>query len=86
MPPKTLTDVYSLREKAPRLDVDERGKPCAHYLSCFDLQAVSPSVRSSDAGYLGDPFRYYLSRRLGLSSITEHSEPLNIGTFVHKCF
>ena len=49
----------------------------------MNLQTVVPAIRSSDAGYLGDPFRYFLARRLGFSTAFSSSDALSHGTWFH---
>jgi hypothetical protein len=55
-----------------------------HWLDEQGYPARRPPVRSSDYGLcLRDPFRYYLSRRLGLIPPLEWSPALNRGTWFH---
>lgn len=60
-----------------------RGKDAADWLESQGIIARTPSIRSSDAGYLGDPFAYYLRRRLGLTSMLHYSEALSRGSWAH---
>jgi len=49
------------------------------------MDSVVPSIRSSDYEcVLGDPFRYYLTRRLGLVSTLSSSTALSRGSWFHK--
>jgi len=47
----------------------------------------SPAVRSSDLRIvLSNPFHYYLTRRLGLvPALSDYSEAMHRGTWMHKC-
>jgi hypothetical protein len=55
-----------------------------HWLEEQGVEARKPPIRSSDYGMcLRDPFRYYLSRRLGLIPPLEWSAALNQGTWFH---
>jgi hypothetical protein len=54
------------------------------YLEGHGLVALQPPIRSSDYSLcLSDPFRYYLTRRLGLSPFLSYSTALNRGTWFH---
>jgi hypothetical protein len=55
-----------------------------HWLEEQGIKSRQPPTRSSDYGlYLRDPFRYYLSRRLGLIPPLDWSPALNRGTWFH---
>lgn len=63
-----------------------RGDAAREYLATQGLVAVSPPIRSSDyALALTDPFRYYLTRRLGLIPALSWSKALSRGSWFHKC-
>ncbi len=77
MPPKT-----------PELKAPETmGKDAYDYLKAHQINAVSPPCRSSDYRLaLGDPFVYYMARRLGIVPALSHSPALNRGTWMHLRF
>jgi hypothetical protein len=52
------------------------------------LVPIVPHVRSSDIGYLTNPFLYYLRRRLGIARAfdTTASNALATGTWFHRAF
>lgn len=54
------------------------------YLEAHGLVPVTPPIRSSDYSLaLSDPFRYYLTRRLGLTPFLSYSTALNRGSWFH---
>ena len=54
------------------------------FLEAHGLVAVEPPLRSSDfPAALEDPFRYYLTRRLGLAPFLSYSTALNRGSWFH---
>lgn len=55
------------------------------FLESHGLIPLQPLIRSSDDSLLCDPFRYYLTRRLGLVSCFSYSVALNRGTWFHTC-
>lgn len=62
-----------------------RGPKAEQWLADNGLPSVIPHIRSSDYGLcLEDPFRYYLTRRLGLSPAFKYTEALAMGTWVHR--
>lgn len=49
------------------------------------LLAKVPAIRSSDWGLIrNDPFRYMLTRRLGIQPLLRYAEALNRGTWFHR--
>lgn len=63
-----------------------RGDAAREYLESCGLVAQSPPIRSSDYVLaLTDPFRYYLTRRLGLVPAVSWSKALSRGSWFHKC-
>lgn len=63
------------------------GKEAADYLKAHQILPISPPVRSSDYRLcLGDPFTYYMARRLGVVPALSHSKALNRGTWTHLRF
>ena len=66
---------------------DGRGKECIPFLEYHGLVARVPPIRSSDFELaLNDPFRYYLTRRLGIVPAHSWSPALARGSWMHKCF
>jgi len=69
--------------KAPK----SRGKAAKEYLEHIGLVAREQPIRSSDYRLVSDdPYHYYLTRRLGLSSPFAYVEALNRGTWLHRAF
>lgn len=65
------------------LPTDNRGEAAA-FLEAHGLVPIEPPIRSSDYSLaLHDPFRYYLTRRLGLTPFLSYSTALNRGTWFH---
>lgn len=56
----------------------------AGFLEAHGYPAISPPIRSSDYKDIGDPFNYYLRRRLGLLPILSATSALRVGTWFHK--
>ena len=76
MPPKT-------QEIKP----PQEGESAIPWLESYGLVAEQPPIRSSDyETVLGNPFSYYLHRRLGLSDALRWSEALSRGSWFHKRF
>lgn len=64
----------------------DRSDSARLYLQSHGLSPINPPIRSSDyALLLSDPFRYYLTRRLGLVPPLQYSVALNRGTWFHTC-
>lgn len=63
------------------------GKAAAAWLAAHGLIPQFPTIRSSDYDIaLTDPFRYYLTRRLGLAPLLSWSAALSRGTWTHEAF
>ena len=63
------------------------GEDAARWLEAHGMVAEVPTIRSSDyESCLGNPFGYYLTRRLGLSDALRWSEALSRGSWFHKRF
>lgn len=76
MPPETQ------EIKAPK-----EGESVIPWLESHGLVAEKPPIRSSDyETCLGNPFSYYLHRRLGLCDALRWSEALSRGSWFHKRF
>lgn len=71
--------------KPPQLPDPPHPLERVDYLEYHGLVAIQPEVRSSD-WYLAsqDPFKYYLTRRLGLTSPLSISDALSHGTWFHE--
>lgn len=62
-----------------------RGLDAMEWLESKGLVAQIPTIRSSDyEAVLSNPFRYYLTRRLGLAPRISWSAALSRGSWVHK--
>ena len=69
--------------KAPQ----SMGKDAYEYLQAHGINAIVPPLRSSDYGTcLGDPFAYYMARRLGVVPGFKWTKALNRGTWMHLRF
>lgn len=65
----------------------DRGESALAYLEAHGICPVVPTIRGSDFDQsLRDPFRYYLTRRLGLTDCLSYSEALSQGTWFHRRF
>jgi len=63
------------------------GSEASDFLRAHQILPISPPVRSSDYRLcLGDPFTYYMARRLGVVPALSHSPALNRGTWMHLRF
>ena len=63
------------------------GKEAYEYLQAHGLDAIVPPLRSSDYNTcLGDPFVYYMARRLGVVPAFKWTKALNRGTWIHLRF
>lgn len=63
------------------------GRSAMEYLAQYGLVPHIPTIRSSDFHTgLSDPFRYYLTRRLGLIPRLSWSKALSRGSWAHKAF
>jgi hypothetical protein len=63
-----------------------RGISAANFLASQGIKAVPAHVRSSDIGAPGDPFGYYLRRRLGLIPALKRFDALEHGSWAHVHF
>ena len=69
------------------LPPESMGKEAYEFLRAHQINAISPPCRSSDYRLcLGDPFVYYMARRLGIVPALSHSKALNRGTWMHLRF
>jgi len=63
------------------------GHSAQDWLEAHGLVARKPTIRSSDFEMaLSCPFKYYLTRRLGLSEAIRYSEAMSTGSWFHKRF
>lgn len=77
MPPQT--------EPIPRPTT--RGEDAVAWLEAHGIVARKPPIRSSDFEMaISDPFRYYLTRRLGLAPALRVSDALSQGSWFHHLF
>lgn len=66
---------------------DGRGRESVPFLEANGLVARIPPIRSSDYELaLADPFRYYLTRRLGIVPAHSWSAALSRGSWLHRFF
>jgi len=61
-----------------------RGKDARLFLEFFGILPRVPHLRASDWDLAGDPFMYYLTRRLSLTTALSTSKALVGGTWFHK--
>lgn len=64
---------------------DERGAVALDWLRAHGIIPIIPPIRASDEQFLGCPFLYYLTRRLGIISGLRYSKALNRGSWMHRC-
>lgn len=65
----------------------DRGEKARLWLGAHGYPGYTPTIRSSDYKVcLSDPFRYYLTRRLGLTQPLSWSNALSRGSWFHKAF
>ena len=63
------------------------GREAYEYLQAHGLNAIVPPLRSSDYGTcLGNPFAYFMARRMGIVPSFRWSKALNRGTWIHHRF
>ncbi len=61
--------------------------PTMTNLTDIALVPVTPTIHSSDEStVLGDPFKFFLRRRLGLICLLEYSQALNRGQWLHLAY
>lgn len=71
---------------APLPPVDD-GRTALDYLAAYGLIPYIPTIRASDFELaLADPFRYYLTRRLGLAPRLSWTKALSRGSWAHHAF
>lgn len=71
---------------APLPPADD-GRAALDYLAAYGLIPHIPTIRASDFEMaLSDPFRYYLTRRLGLAPRLSWTKALSRGSWVHHAF
>lgn len=62
----------------------DHGDSARHYLESHGLTSITPVSHASDFPMaMEDPFRFYLTRRLGLAPALSYSTALNRGTWFH---
>ena len=63
------------------------GEDARRYLESKGLVPIVPTIRSSDfESVCSCPFKYYLTRRLGLKDALRYSEAMSTGSWFHKRF
>ena len=63
------------------------GREAYEYLQAHGLNAIVPPLRSSDySTCLGDPFVYFMARRMGIVPAFKWTKALNRGTWMHLRF